>query len=236
MITIPEMVVIQPGAFLMGSPKNEKGRYNDEGPQHQVTIGYRFAIGRYPVTFAEYDHFWAAPKWQTLDDESWGRGRRPVINISWYDAQAYCEWLAKETGQPYRLPTEAEWEYACRAGTTTPYSFGDSITDKDANFGGKLGRTTEVGSYPTNPWELYDMHGNVWEWVEDISHENYRRAPADGLAWTDSEGKESPHFRIFRGGSWVSDPEDCRSAFRNWARPGYRDYYLGFRVARTIGE
>ena len=141
-----------------------------------------------------------------------------MINVSWWDAQAYCEWLAKETGQSYRLPSEAEWEYACRAGTTTRYSFGDAISDKNANYGSKVGKTTEVSSYPANPWGLYEMHGNVWEWVEDVWHGRYKGAPADGAAWTDGEGKEASGVRINRGGSWNNDPRICRSACRSRVR------------------
>jgi formylglycine-generating enzyme required for sulfatase activity/DNA-binding CsgD family transcriptional regulator len=117
-----------------------------------------------------------------------------VINVSWYDAQAYVEWLAKQTSQPYRLPSEAEWEYACRAGTTTPFSFGDAITEKDANYGNYIGETTEVGSFPPNSWGLHDMHGNVWEWVEDVWHDSYQGAPADGSAWTEVKGSDSSRY------------------------------------------
>jgi Sulfatase-modifying factor enzyme 1/TIR domain len=148
----PEVVALPAGAFLMGSPENETGRYGDEGPQHQVTVGRRFAIGRYPVMFEEYDHFCVATQREKPADQDWGRGRRPVINVSWQDAVAYSEWLAKETGKPYRLLSEAEWEYACRAGTTRRYAFGDAITPKDANYvESKLGRTTEVGAYRRTP-------------------------------------------------------------------------------------
>ena len=181
----PELVALPAGEFLMGSPESEEGRFVDEGPRHRVTIGRRFALGRYPVTFEEYDHFCvtqlAKPK-----DGNWGRGRRPVINVIWRDAVYYCDWLSRQTDKLYRLPSEAEWEYACRARTTTRYSFGDAITPKDANYAeSKIGKTTEVGSYPPNPWGLHDMHGNVWEWVEDVWHDSYNGAPVDGSAWTD---------------------------------------------------
>jgi Sulfatase-modifying factor enzyme 1/TIR domain len=158
----PEMVTLPPGEFLMGSPESEEGRYDREGPQHRVRIGSRFAIGRYPVTFAEYDHFCDLTKRKKPKDQGWGRGRRPVINVSWHDAQVYVEWLAKEAGKPYHLPSEAEWEYACQAGTTTPFSFGKTITPQDANYSeSKLAKTIEVGSFAPNPWGLCDMHGNV---------------------------------------------------------------------------
>ena len=165
-----------------------------------------------------------------------------VVNISWKDAQAYIDWLERETGKPYRLPSEAEGEYAARAGTTTRYAFGDAITPKDANYYNSLyllGRyadafkTTEVGAYPPNAWGLYEMHGNVWEWVEDIYHDSYKGAPNDGSAWTDGEGTESRN-RVYRDGSWYYDPGGLRSASRGRNGPGVRYNDLGFRVARTL--
>jgi formylglycine-generating enzyme required for sulfatase activity len=234
-MVVPEAGAVHHITFLMGSPKSEGGRYDDEGPQHRVTIDYRFAIGRYPVTFNEYDHFCDITKRKKPDDQGWDRGRQPVINVSWRDAQAYVAWLAKETGKPYRLPSEAEWEYACRAGTATRYAFGDEITGKKANFGGTVGTTTEVGAYPANAWGLHDMHGNVWEWVEDIWHDSYQGAPADGSAWTEGEGKNSSRDRVYRGGSWYSSPRILCSANRFGYEPGLRFIYQGFRVARTLG-
>jgi formylglycine-generating enzyme required for sulfatase activity len=231
----PEMVALPVGEFLMGSPEDEKGRFSNEGPQHRVTIDRRFAIGRYAVTFDEYDHFCVSTKREKPWDAGWSRGRRPVIEVSWRNAVAYCAWLANETGQPYRLPSEAEWEYACRAGTTTRYTFGDAITPKDANYSeSKLGKTTEVGAYPPNAWGLYDMHGNVWEWVEDIYHDSYQGAPINGTAWIDSEGENSSRYRVLRGGSWNINPRFLRSAFRYWGGPDIRNNNLGFRVARTL--
>ncbi|MBK8210999.1 MAG: SUMF1/EgtB/PvdO family nonheme iron enzyme [Rhodospirillales bacterium] len=229
----PEMVIIQPGIFLMGSDEAE-----DEKPPHQVTIKHRLEVGKYPVTFAEYDAFCVATDRPLPSDQDWGRGRRPVINVSWEDAQAYCAWLSKEkaavTGRHYRLLSEAEWEYACRAGTVTKHAFGDEITGTHANFGGTVGRTTEVGAYPANPWGLYDMHGNVWEWVEDIWHDSYADAPDDGSAWIGQEGKQSSSKRVVRGGSWNYVPGFCRSAFRGRDDPVVRFIYLGFRLARTL--
>ncbi len=231
----PEMVVIPSGTFPMGSPEKEVGRYDDERPQHKVTIGRRFAIGRTPVTFAVYDHFCEVTKRAKPWDQGWGRGKRPVINVRWRDAVACCEWLAKETGQSYRLPSEAEWEYAARAGTTTRYAWGDAITPTNANYSeSKLGKTTEVGAFPPNPWGLYDMHGNIWEWVEDVWHDSYQGAPADGSAWTDGEGKKTSGIRVLRGGSWVDDPRSLRSTFRLRYGPFGRIDYRGFRVARTL--
>jgi formylglycine-generating enzyme required for sulfatase activity len=227
----PEMVVLPAGTFLMGSPETDKDASPWEKPQHRVTIGARFSVGRYPVTFEEYDRFVDETGSKRPDDRGWGRDRRPVINVSWQDAQAYVEWLGGETGEAYRLLSEAEWEYACRAGTETRYCFGDTITAKQANIDKKVGKTTQVGSYPANPWGLYDLHGNVWEWVEDVWHKNYTGAPDDGRAWT--EGGDSGR-RVVRGGSWYSGPRFARSALRNGYRVGYRGPRLGFRVARTV--
>jgi formylglycine-generating enzyme required for sulfatase activity len=181
----PELVVIRAGEFIMGSPVSEEGRFLAglivPGPQHRVSISERFAIGRYPVTFDEYDRFCEAKGQKSPEDEGWGRGRRPAINVSWDDAQAYIAWLSQETGRAYRLPSEAEWEFACRAGTTTRYSIGDAIAPDKANYVvSRLARTREVGAYPANPWSLHDMHGNVWEWVEDDWHINYQGRRATG--------------------------------------------------------
>jgi formylglycine-generating enzyme required for sulfatase activity len=196
-----------------------------------VRIGHRFAVGRYPVTFEEYDRFATETVRERRDDEGWGRGRRPVINVFWNDARDYASWLSQETGKPYRLLSEAEWEYACRAGTTTRYSWGDHPpTPEQANFGQNVSKTSEVGAYPANPWGLYDMHGNVWEWVEDVWHSSYEGAPSDGRAWTTGDDSR----RVLRGGSWDSGPGDLRSAFRNWLNAVSRYDFIGFRVARTL--
>ena len=163
----PEMVVLPAGSFLMGSPEGEAGRRENEGPQRQVDVA-SFAIGRYPVTFDEYDHFCEAMGNRKAFNIGSGRGRTPVISVSWHDAVDFAAWLSKQTGKTYRLPSEAEWEYACRAGTTTAYWWGDDFDPRMANTaGGGPGRTTEVGSYPANPWGLFDMLGNVWEWAKD---------------------------------------------------------------------
>jgi formylglycine-generating enzyme required for sulfatase activity len=237
----PEMVALPAGEFLMGSPNSDKDADDREKPQHRVTLGYRFAIGRYPVTFDEYDHFCRATSREKPADGGWGRGRRPAISVSWEDAKAYCAWLSEETGQSYRLPSEAEWEYACRAGTTTRYSCGDTIAEKDANFAPSAlrslvrglfgeGKTSVVGSYPPNPWGLHDMHGNVWEWVEDYFHDHYKGAPEDGSAWLSGDDSS----RVLRGGSWLEEPNVVRSAHRGPGRPVTRFNTLGFRIARTI--
>ncbi len=162
------------------------------GPQHRVTVK-PFAIGKYEVTFDEWDACVKAGGCNGYrpEDPGWGRGNRPVINVSWNDTKAYVAWLAKKTGNPYRLPSEAEWEFAARAGTTTPFAFGTTITPKQANFGRSDGKTEPVGSYPPNAWGLYDMHGNVWEWVEDCWHDNYGRSPTDGQPWLADSGCES---------------------------------------------
>ena len=230
----PEMVVIPAGSFLMGSPEGQ-GSY-DERAQHDVTIAKPFALGKYEVTFAEWDACVDAGGCdREPDDEGWGRGARPVINVSWEDAQQYVAWLSGETGETYRLPSEAEWEYAARAGTTTPYFWGDEIGQNRANCHGcgsewDSRQTAPVGSFAPNDFGLNDMSGNVWEWVEDSWHDSYDGAPPDGSAWV--VGNESA--RVLRGGSWVSEPGILRSANRDWFEPDLRLNYLGFRVARTL--
>jgi formylglycine-generating enzyme required for sulfatase activity len=200
-----------------------------------VTIGRRFAIGRYPVTFDEYDRFCEAKGQEKPADQGWGRARRPVINVRWDDAQAYVAWLSQETGKTYQLPSEAEWEYSCRAGTTTRYSFGDAITPENANYDDSgLGRTSEVGAYPANTWKIHDMHGNVWEWMEDDWHENYQSAPVDGSAWKDRDTGRNPRLSVLRGGSWVIESGLCRSAYRGGDVTDFRVDNIGFRVVRTL--
>jgi formylglycine-generating enzyme required for sulfatase activity len=267
----PEMVVIPAGQFLMGSPPDEPERLDFERPQHRVTIGYRFAIGRYAGTMGEYRRFveatdrdhtgiyvWSGSEWKIDASKSWRdpgfaqTDRHPVVGVSWQDAQAYVEWLSRETGQAYRLPSEAEWEYACRAGTTTPYSFGETITtgraDYDGNYtyaGGPKGeyrqRTVPVGSFSANAWGLHEMHGNVWEWVEDVWHDGYNGykgaqvAPANGAAWISRLGKQGwRNRRVNRGRSWRDEAGNLRSAFRNRFVPGNHGDDLGFRLARTL--
>ena len=220
----PEMVVLPTGSFQMGSPSGEADRDRDEGPVHMVNISQRIAMGRYEVTFAEYDRFADADSRRTRpDDFGWGRGSRPVINVSQEDAKAYATWLSAQTGKPYRLPSEAEWEYAARAGTRTRYSWGDEINCGQARYGrhpdsklfpvgecsNSFDGTVPVGSFAANAFGLYDMHGNVWEWVEDCWHDNYEGAPTDGRAWTSGCG--SGVRAVLRGGSWSISAE---SAFR----------------------
>ena len=186
-------------------------------------------MGVYALTFEEYDRYCERTKREKPGDLGWGRANRPVINVSWNDAQAYCAWLTEQTGRAYRLPSEAQWEYACRAGTTTPFHFGARITTDQANFDGNYTyngsakgeyreQTVPVGSFPPNAFGLYDMHGNVWEWCQDAWHGNYKDAPTDGSAW-EAKGDLS---RVLRGGSWSYNPRDCRAAYRYDSAPDYR--------------
>ena len=194
----PLMAVIPAGRFRMGSPADEPEREDDEGPQHEVRIATPFAMGVYAVTFYDYERFCDDTKLGKPEDQGWGRGRRPVINVSWEAARAYCAWLGEQTGRAYRLPSETEWEYACRAGTDTPFHFGARITTDQANFDGNYTyngsakgeyrpQTVPVGSFPPNAFGLYDMHGNVWEWCEDTWQTNYEGAPSDGSVWEGGE-------------------------------------------------
>jgi formylglycine-generating enzyme required for sulfatase activity len=217
----PEMVVVPAGEFILGSSDGD----DDEKPPHKVTIKAPFAVGRFAVTFAEWDASGLAHK---PGDQGWGRGRRPVINVSWEDAKAYVSWLSQRTGKAYRLLSEAEWEFCCRAGTTTRYAFGDSISKSQAHC--QADQTAEVGTFPANAWGLYDMHGNVWEWCADNWHPNYQGAPGDGSVWPGGDVS----LRVLRGGSWNFDPDELRSADRNWLRRIDRGDFLGFRVSRTL--
>ncbi len=234
----PEMVVVSAGSFTMGSPWHNIGR-----PQHLVTIREPFAVGKYEVTFSEWDACVSAGGCgHRPGDESWGRGRRPVMNVSWKDARSYVRWLSRKTGKRYRLLSEAEWEYAARAGTTGPFHTGSEISTDWANYNGNIiaggGRkglnrqqTVPVGSFPANGFGLHDMHGNVWEWVEDCQHSNYAGAPSDGSAWV-AGGYCGD--RVLRGGSWSDIPLDFHSADRSWGSDGLRKNEGGFRVARTL--
>lgn len=234
----PEMVVVPAGSFTMGSPSSEPGRSADEGPQHTVTIARQFAVGRFEVTFDEWDACVAAGGCNGYkpSDEGWGRGRRPVINVSRDDAQAYAAWLSKKTGKSYRLLSESEYEYATRAGTQTAYPWGNAVGTNNANCHAcgsqwDAKQTAPVGSFAANRFGLYDMVGNVREWTEDCYHNNYSGAPADGSAWI--EGANCYH-RVVRGGSWLIAPAFLRSASRYWFATDYRLNYVGFRVARML--
>ena len=195
-----------------------------------MTIARPFAVGKFEVTFAEWDACVAAGGCKHRPgDEGWGRGRRPVINVSWDNAKEYVAWLSRKTGKSYRLLSEAEWEYAARAGTTTKYAFGDTISTSQAKYG--EGGTVEVGSFPANRFGLYDLHGNVWEWVEDAWHPDYQGAPTDGSVWTGGDTS----LRVLRGGSWDGYfPGYLRSANRIRYHPDKRDVSIGFRVSRTL--
>lgn len=248
----PEMVVLPRGRFLMGSPEGEEGRNSNQSPQHEVRIAYDLAVGKYAVTFDEWDACVADGGTEYVpDDEGWGRGRHPVINVSWQDAQDYLRWLNRKAGlsnkpkgEQYRLLSEAEWEYAARAGTTGPFGFEGVISPAKVNYysndtyGGSAkdsrgyrGRTVEVGSLPANRWGLHEMHGNVREWVQDCWHDNYSGAPTDGSAWTTGCSRVG---RVLRGGSWYNKPGDVRSANRLRYSTSYRSNSIGFRVARML--
>ena len=233
----PEMVVVPSGSFMMGSPNSEKGRDDDEGPRHRVRIDYRLAVGVYEVTFAEWDACVSAGGCGGYrpDDRGWGRGNRPVINVRWEDAQSYVRWLSNKTGKSYRLLSESEWEYVARAGSVTAYSWGNEIGHNRANCDGCGSRwdnekTAPVGAFSANAWGLHDVHGNVWEWVEDCWNDSYTGAPADGSAWESGDCSE----RVLRGGSWIFDPRYLRAANRNWVATGRRYDSNGFRIARTL--
>jgi formylglycine-generating enzyme required for sulfatase activity len=255
------MLHLPAGRFLMGSPADEPGRYVDEGPQHEVQLK-EFFLSQTPITQAQWR---AVAQWQRreyedgelwpealdadpvakLDDaERFAGEQRPVVNVSWHDAMAFCQRLRLRTGKNYTLPSEAQWEYACRAGTTTPFHCGATISTKLANYDGSdvygdgekgdyRQQTTDVFSFPANAWGLHDMHGNVWEWCADHWHDNYEGAPEDGRAWIDEEAKGNKNDmdrRLLRGGSWFSIPGYCRSAYRNDGPPGFRSNSIGFRV------
>jgi formylglycine-generating enzyme required for sulfatase activity len=234
----PEMVVVPAGSFRMGSLASEPGHSADEGPQHRVTIARRFAVGRFEATFDEWDACVDDGGCNDYmpSDEGWGRGRRPVINVSWDDAKAYVAWLSKKTGKSYRLLSGSEYEYATRAGTQKAYPWGNAVGRNNANChdcGSQWDarETAPVGSFAANRFGLYDMVGNVREWTEDCYHDNYRGAPADGSAWI--EGANC-YNRVVRGGSFLLAPAFLRSASRYWFTADYRLRYLGFRVARTL--
>ena len=232
----PEMVVVPAGAYMMGSRSGEGD--GDEGPRHGVKIGEGLAVGKYEVTFEEWDACVAGGGCGGYrpGDAGWGRARRPVVDVSWEDAKAYVRWLGEKTGKGYRLLSEAEWEYVARAGTTGAYHWGEGIGHGRANCDGCGSRwdkeeTAPVGSFRANGFGLHDVHGNVWEWVEDCWHGNYEGAPVDGSAWVSGGDCE---VRVLRGGSWFIEPRFLRSAYRSWNSPGFRFNYFGFRIARTL--
>ena len=240
----PEMVVVPAGEFQMGSPEREAEGAHDEGPRHGVRIPQAFGVGKYEVTFEEWDACVAEGgcRGHRPSDHGWGRGRRPVIYVSWDDAKGYVEWLSEKTGQEYRLLTEAEWEYVARAGTEGPFHTGPTITTDQANYDGNYtygsgskgryrGRTVSVGTFRANGFGLHDVLGNVWEWVEDCWHGNYSGAPTDGSAWL--SGGDCGE-RVLRGGSWYGEPGVLRSANRYRNSASSRNSINGFRIARTL--
>jgi eukaryotic-like serine/threonine-protein kinase len=230
-----EMVEIPAGDFMMGSPVGELERRDSEGPQRRVNIT-RFFIGRFVVTQAQ---------WQAVmgSNPAYFKGNNlPVERVSWNDAQVFCKKLSQQTGRTYRLPSEAEWEYACRAGTTTPFHFGPTLTPELANYNGEYSsygsgpkgqyrqQTTPVGSFAANGFGLHDMHGNVLEWCLDHWHQNYNGAPTNGRAWIENGYSFS---RVLRGGSWFYSPEDCRSAFRSGYDLEGRSDFFGLRLVMS---
>ena len=258
-----EMVYIPDGTFTMGAPETEEGSTDDERPQHQVTLPF-FFMGKYPITQAQWRAVANLPQVErelNLEPSRFKGDNLPVEQVSWYDAVEFCARLSNHTQREYRLPSEAEWEYACRAGTTTPFHFGETITTDLANYrgtdneeykwSGSYGqgpkgiyreKTTPVGSFDAaNVFGLYDMHGNVWEWCLDDWHSTYKGAPTDGSAWVDTENqkinKNDNRSQVVRGGSWDFDPEDCRSASRlNYDARDSIYYDYGFRVVCAVGR
>jgi formylglycine-generating enzyme required for sulfatase activity len=255
------MLRIPAGSFDMGAPETEAESSDRERPVHRVTLG-EFLLGQTPITQAQWR---AVAAWQRLeheDEKVWPESldpdpvaklkdperfqgeQRPVVNVSWRVAMAFCQRLRLRTGKNYTLPSEAQWEYACRAGTTTPFHCGATLSTKLFNYDGRQvygdgqkgvyrQQTTDVFSFPANPWGLYDMHGNVWEWCSDQWHNNYEGAPEDGRAWIDDEvnkKKNNMNIRLLRGGSWNYFPGLCRSAFRDYDHPVNRYFGIGLRV------
>jgi formylglycine-generating enzyme required for sulfatase activity len=223
-----EFVLIPAGEFMMGSPSGEKGRYNNEAPIHKVIIEYSFYIGKYPVTQKQWEKVTENNPSNFKDED------RPVESVSWNDVQEFVQKLnEKEGADKYRLPSEAEWEYACRAGTQTRYSFGDdeSKFNEYAWYGKNSGYETHpAGQKKPNSWGLYDMNGNVWEWVQDRWNDNYEGAPSDGSVWEDGNGPD----RVVRGGGWGYDARSCGSASRSRTNAGYRGSNVGFRLLRKL--
>ncbi|WP_435024583.1 caspase, EACC1-associated type [Nostoc sp. CALU 1950] len=234
-----DMVEIPAGSFKMGSPPSENGRGKSEDPQHAVNVP-AFFIGKFEVTQEQYQQIMGS------NPSNFKGAKRPVEKVSWNDAIDFCKKLSQKTGRKYRLPSEAEWEYACRAGTTTPFHFGETITTELANYDGDYTyasapkgknrqQTTEVGSFPPNAFGLYDMHGNVWEWCQDNWHDSYKGAPRDGSAWVNNDNQ----FQVLRGGSWIDYLNFCRSASRNYNYRAERvgiNLYVGFRVVCVVGR
>jgi formylglycine-generating enzyme required for sulfatase activity len=255
---------IPAGSFLMGSPPDEEGHFDDEGPQHTVHLD-DFFLSQTPVTQAQWR---AVAQWVPHPEEDpWQRSldqdpvakledaehfhgdKRPVVNVSWYEAMEFCRRLQVRTGKQYALPSEAQWEYACRVATITPFHFGDTLSTEVANYNGEAvygdgmkgvyrGQTTDVAQFPANDWGLHDMHGNVWEWCADHWHPTYDGAPADGKPWLKRKTHDKKirarlidkQRRLLRGGSWYGSPKNSRSAYRSDVPPDFRGDRAGFRV------
>ncbi|GGA05779.1 formylglycine-generating enzyme family protein [Okeania sp. KiyG1] len=225
------MVYIPAGSFLMGLPEDKAERHSDENPQHSLTL-QPFYMSKYPITQNQY---------QTIMGENpshFKGGNRPVETVNWYNAKEFCQKLSQKTDKIYTLPSESQWEYACRAGTTTPFYFGETITSDLVNYHGNFpygnaskgkyrGETTDVGSFPPNAFGLYNMHGNVYEWCLDVWHDNYHNAPTDGSAW-ESGGNSTG--KVLRGGSWNYYSWFCRSGCRDWVNGDCCSDYWGFRI------
>ncbi len=257
----PEMVVVPPGDFMMGSPDSEEKRYYSEGPRHKVTIANKFAVGKFEITRAQFATFVnetghdIGKKCRTFEEKKWKErfnrsyenpgfrqdDTHPAVCVNWDDAKAYTRWLSRKTKKTYRLLSEAEWEYVARANAITPFWWGKSISTARANYDGNYiyngsrgqhrKKTVSVDSFQPNNFGLYNVHGNVWEWVEDCWHKNYHGAPKDGTIWTkDGDCKR----RVLRGGSWNDSPAILRSANRDRINSRYRDNDTGFRVSRTF--
>ena len=239
----PELVVVPAGQFTMGSPSNEPERLEGES-QLEVSIGRPFAVGKFAVTFDEWDACVADGSCNGYrpGDLGWGRGKRPVVNVNWEDAKAYAAWLSAKTGETYRLPAEAEREYAMRAGTITPFWWGSSISTSQANYNGNYTypssgskgeyrmRTVPVDDFEASPWGLHQMHGNVWEWTEDCWNDGNSGNPGNGEARTDADcGRH-----VIRGGSFYNSPAFLRAARRYWYATVIRNANIGFRLVRTI--
>jgi len=231
----PEIVVIPAGKFRMGDINGIGAKH--ERPVHEVHIRRPFAIGRYEITFEQYDEFAKATGRKLPNDRGWGRSHRPVIYVSWRDARNYAAWLSEQTGKRYRLPSETEWEYAARAGTETAYWWGNSYIKGMANCAEcgsqwDFEQAAPVGSFKPNPFGLYDTAGNVWEWVEDCWHENYVGARSDGTVWGKESGGNCVR-RVIRGGSYVREPDFLRSSYR-WSGDDVGRHGMGFRVVREL--
>ncbi len=226
----PTLVLVPEGRFSMGASSENKMSFPNENPVHTVTIDYKLAVSQTQITFRQYDKFVHENGLPEPLDNGYGRGEKPVINVSWHEAVQYTIWLSSKSGGQYRLLSESEWEYCCRSGSETDFCWGKEAKMEYANHNGHIGMTTEIRSYDPNNWGLYDMHGNVWEWVQDSWHDSYHGAPVDGGAWEDNCDPR----RVMRGGSWQDGPIDIRCSNRSRIKPEGRNSDIGFRVARLL--